>query len=103
VEEYLPRFSNTKSRNEKSSLAVEIVRIIKSSPGRFLSKESGIWVEVDDRTAREKVNRQFRKQRQTVREHDSSPQEMRNKASAPGIRGSPLGSPRSESKRFKKL
>jgi hypothetical protein len=101
VEEYLPRFSNTKSRNEKSSLAVEIVRIIKSSPGRFLSKESGIWVEVDDMTAREKVNRQFRKQRQTVREHDS--QEMSSKASAPGIRASPLDSPQSVSKRLKKL
>jgi hypothetical protein len=102
VREYLPRFSNMKSRNEKSSLAAEIVSTIKTSSGRFLSKECGIWVEVDDGTALEKVNRQFRKHSlQAVRL--SNCQEMQSKDGAGAVRGSPVNSPQPESKRLKKL
>lgn len=101
VGEYLPRFSDTKSRNEKLSLASEIVSTIKTSSGRFLSKECGIWVEVDDGTAFEKVNRQFRKHLQAVKV--SNCQVMESKDGAGAIRGLPMDSPQPESKQVKTL
>jgi hypothetical protein len=59
VEEYLSQYRSS-SRPEKTALATEVVRAVKSASGRFLSKESGIWIEVDENVAREKVSNIFR-------------------------------------------
>ena len=59
VEQY-----DTKSKSEKTAMAAEIVHKVKASKGRFLSKDSGIWTEVSDDMARDKVSHMFRHQRQ---------------------------------------
>jgi hypothetical protein len=71
VEKYLPAYNSSRKKLEKNALASEIVERIKSMPGRFLSKDCGIWVEVDDDTARDKVMRLFRTQRQSAKHRNN--------------------------------
>jgi hypothetical protein len=58
VEEY-----DKKSKLEKTAMAAEIVQKVKEYNGRFLTKDSGIWIEVSDDLARDKVSHMFRHQR----------------------------------------
>jgi hypothetical protein len=53
-------FSN--SKKQKTALSAEIVMMVQSKDygGRFLSKESGVWIEVSDEVARDKVSNTFR-------------------------------------------
>jgi hypothetical protein len=52
---------NNSERLEKGRLTAAILRIVKSSNGRFLKRgREGGWEEVDDVTAREKVHHTFR-------------------------------------------
>jgi hypothetical protein len=51
-------FSN--SKKEKTALSAEIVKMVQKVSGRFLSKESGVWIEVSDDIARDKVSHMFR-------------------------------------------
>ena len=44
----------------KTRIASSIVRMVHESNGRFLKKEDGVWVEVSDEVAREKVSHFFR-------------------------------------------
>ena len=55
---------DTKSKSEKTAMAADIVLKVKASKGRFLTKDSGIWIEVSDDMARDKVSHMFRHQRQ---------------------------------------
>lgn len=55
---------DTLSKSEKTALAADIVNKVKASNGRFLTKDSGIWIEVSDDMARDKVSHMFRHQRQ---------------------------------------
>jgi hypothetical protein len=71
VEECLPAYNSSKNNLEKNTLASEIVERIKSTPGRFLSKDYGVWVEVDDDISRGKVSRLFRTQRQWAKQRNS--------------------------------
>jgi hypothetical protein len=48
TEEYLPAYNSSKNNLENNALASEIVETIKSTPGKFLTKDCGVWVEVDD-------------------------------------------------------
>jgi hypothetical protein len=51
-------------KQEKTRIALEIVRMLKAKPSRFLKKNaSGIWKEVDEDMAREKVSHAFRTMR----------------------------------------
>lgn len=49
-----------RNKQEKTALATQIVEMVKSASGRFLSKNSGIWMVVSDDIAREKVSGLFR-------------------------------------------
>ena len=49
-----------RNKQEKTALATQIVELVKSASGRFLSKNSGIWMVVSDDVAREKVSGLFR-------------------------------------------
>jgi hypothetical protein len=59
VEKYLLRY-NEGSFKEKTALAQEIVSNVKSRGGHFLKQVDGIWEEVDDKVAREKVSHTIR-------------------------------------------
>lgn len=62
IDDYVDEY-HAKSKQEKTALAVEMVQKVKAARGRFLSKESGIWIEVSDDLARDKVSHMFRHQR----------------------------------------
>ena len=53
------------TKQEKTQMATEVLEVVKGSGGRFLKLESGSWVQVDDRVAREKVSNGFRSKRKT--------------------------------------
>ena len=70
IDGYLLSYNSKSSNIEKTALTVEIVRIMKASGVRFLSKEkTGVWTDVPDDVARDKVSHMFRYQR---RKSDSS-------------------------------
>jgi hypothetical protein len=51
-------------KQEKTRISLEIVRVLKAKPSRFLKKNaSGIWKEVDEDMARAKVSHAFRTMR----------------------------------------
>ena len=53
-------------RNEKSALSEMVMSVVRQSSGRFLkcSEDSGMWVEVTDKEAKEKVSHGFRRKRE---------------------------------------
>lgn len=63
IDDYVDEY-HQKSKAEKTALAAEMVQKVKASNGRFLSKESGIWIEVPTDAARDKCSHMFRHQRQ---------------------------------------
>jgi hypothetical protein len=55
---------NSANKQEKTRLSLEILRMLKTKPSRFLKKNtSGVWQEVDEDMAREKVSHAFRTMR----------------------------------------
>jgi hypothetical protein len=55
---------NSANKQEKTRLSLEILRMLKAKPSRFLKKNtSGVWQEVDEDMAREKVSHAFRTMR----------------------------------------
>jgi hypothetical protein len=63
VDGYLDQYHSKCNKQEKTALAFEIVRMLKESGVRFLSKDTGIWLEVPDDQARAKISYMFRHQR----------------------------------------
>ena len=69
IDGYLESY-NEKTKIDKTALTAEIVRILKASGVRFLSKEEhGVWMDASNDAARDKVSHMFRYQR---RKSDSS-------------------------------
>jgi hypothetical protein len=62
VDELLPMY-NTIDKTEKYELAKHVVETVKERGGRFLSKDSGVWMIVPDDAARSKVATLFRNRR----------------------------------------
>ena len=62
LDAYLKPYSECKSKLEKSSIVSTIVNMVKqSSPvGAFVKFEKGLWYEVEDSVAREKIGCMFR-------------------------------------------
>lgn len=64
IDGYLISYNSKSSNTEKTALTEEIVRIMKASGVRFLAKEkTGVWMDVPDDVARDKVSHMFRYQR----------------------------------------
>ena len=65
VESHFEEYDSAE-RNEKTRLAKSIVATINRDSGRFLKQheESGMWVEVSETEARQKVNHSFRRKRE---------------------------------------
>ena len=59
LDEHLARYEAAKLK-EKSGVIAEMVDIIIKKGGRFLKQEKGVWEEVDEKMAREKVSHAFR-------------------------------------------
>lgn len=49
-------YNQLRNKQEKTALASKIVQMVKQASGRFLSRYSGVWTEVTDEIAREKVS-----------------------------------------------
>jgi hypothetical protein len=58
IEDHLPRYGDANKKG-KTEIAREVVQLVKSSSGRFLRIEKGVWVQVPDEVAREKVSHRF--------------------------------------------
>lgn len=65
VDELLPEYE-TLDKEAKTVLADRIVRVFKREGTRFLSQESGIWIESTDDSARSKVAQLFRNRREVA-------------------------------------
>lgn len=63
IDGYLDQYHEQSTTPEKTALAAKIVQMVKANGVRFLTKESGIWIEVSDGVARDKVSHMFRHQR----------------------------------------
>jgi hypothetical protein len=57
-------------RREKTMIAQDVVKEVKSRGARFLKQDNGIWQEVDENVARAKVSHAFRTRRHSVIESD---------------------------------
>lgn len=66
VDGYLDQYHTQSTKLEKTALATQIVRMLQASGVRFLSKEQGIWMEVPNDMARDKVSHMFRHQKKKV-------------------------------------
>ena len=66
IDDLLPHQSAMKTRAEKVELAQKVVDTVKAGGGRFLSKESGVWMAVQDDASRKKVADLFRNRRKIV-------------------------------------
>ena len=62
VDEMLPRFDEVGNK-EKTAMVNRMVSELQSQPCRFLSCDEGMWFEVPDSVAREKVSQLFRSRR----------------------------------------
>jgi hypothetical protein len=60
VGDNLGRYNGCSDSMEKRDMTNEIVTLVKASSGRFLTQESGVWVEASDDIARQKVSHAFR-------------------------------------------
>jgi hypothetical protein len=65
VEDHFPRYEHTNKKG-KTEIAKEVIQLIKSSSGRFLKIEKGVWVQVPDEIAREKVSHRFVRNRRNA-------------------------------------
>ena len=82
---YLDQYHGCKSREEKTALTCRVVDMLKANGVRFLSKESGIWMEVPYDIARERVSHTFRNLRQNKankRTSDGTAEKVQN---LPGV------------------
>lgn len=76
---YAPRYDAATSKQEKMSLTKEIVGVIAASTGRFLKYKDGVWVEISNVTARDKVSHALRtkvqswKRQKQEKKSDKSP------------------------------
>jgi hypothetical protein len=71
VESYMDRYDGLELRSEKKVFTEEAVLEIKSKGGRFLKQEAaGIWQEVDDELAREKIGYTLRSLRSSKAEEE---------------------------------
>jgi hypothetical protein len=57
---YAQKYDGSSSKQEKMSLTKEIVACIQESGGRFLKYQDGVWTEISDVTARDKVSHALR-------------------------------------------
>ena len=66
VASHYEEYDLASSRSEKTKIAKSIVAMIQGYSGRFLKQddECGVWVEVSDDEARQKVNHGFRRKRE---------------------------------------
>jgi len=64
VSSLLPKYDAAK-RSERTKITNKVVEMVKALPSRFLSKDSGVWIEVHDAKARDKVSGLFRTQRRS--------------------------------------
>lgn len=60
VDSYVLEYHQLTNKQDKTALAAQVVRMVKAASARFVSKESGLWMEVPDDVAREKVSGLFR-------------------------------------------
>eukprot|EP00980_Cylindrotheca_fusiformis_P008607 scaffold1830_cov117-Cylindrotheca_fusiformis.AAC.6 len=60
LEMYADQYQVAKSKQEKMMLTKEIVGVIAGSGGRFLKYKDGMWIEISNVTARDKVSHALR-------------------------------------------
>jgi len=65
VDSFLAQY-HVSTKQQKTSLAEQIVAMTEEQGGRFLSKETGIWMRVSPAEARDKVSHVFRHRRNRV-------------------------------------
>jgi hypothetical protein len=66
VDEHLSPYHSATNNKDKAALTTEVVRRVKEASGRFLSRESGVWIEVSDDIARGKVSHLFRNRKHLI-------------------------------------
>jgi len=80
VTEALHEYSMAESKIEKSRIVTRIVEEIKESDGSFVKFEEGVWYEVSDAFAREKIGCMFRDALHTQYKSSTKAKQARKKA-----------------------
>jgi hypothetical protein len=70
VDECLPRYNNS-TKQGKTEISMEVVRMTKATSGRFLTQIKGVWAETSDDDARDKVSHLFRNRRRRAQRDDT--------------------------------
>jgi hypothetical protein len=84
LDDHLDRYEAVKLK-EKSAVIAEMVYIVKKKGGRFLKQEKGVWVEADEKMAREKVSHGFRTRIRIVSSNQADEQQTRGKTLHPDM------------------
>jgi hypothetical protein len=88
----------TATKREKTSLASEVLQMIRAKQGRFMKFENSCWVEVEDPVARDKISHMFRSRRRKQPDDDVD-EEIPNYKS---MVSDELGAPENANRRVKK-
>jgi hypothetical protein len=67
VEESLEQYNSQTEKQQKSDIIAQTFQKVRDSNGRFLSKESGVWIPVPDHLALSKISHLFRNRRNIQR------------------------------------
>jgi hypothetical protein len=70
--EWLAEDRPCNGKKMKQLVTQEVINKIKSWGGKFVKQLDGVWVDVDEQTAREKVSHTFRNKKQDALEEVSS-------------------------------
>ena len=76
---YAPKYEAAKSKQEKMMLTKEIVGCIASATGRFLKYKDGMWIEISNVTARDKVSHALRTKVQSWKRQQQETSSQSNK------------------------
>lgn len=85
---YRERYQGAKHREDKTNMTTEIVQTVKGYRGRFLKQDGGLWCEVDQAYAHEKVSHALRSAKDP------------NRAKPKRTRNVPIKPPSAEEERF---
>jgi hypothetical protein len=72
IESLLVRYNACNGKKMKQLVTQEVINKIKSRGGKFIKQVDGVWVDVDEQTAREKVSHTFRNKKVYALEEVSS-------------------------------
>jgi hypothetical protein len=94
IEEDLDKYFSSSKKAGKAAVVNSIIKTIENEGGRFLKQSrDGVWEEVDDSTALDKVGHDFRNRKPPTKPIEKAPAEKRSNVSSETASTKPTGLP----------